>query len=789
MYRHNIKAVLFLILMLPFIMGCSDDLYLTETPVNEELPVEFDFLLPVISNTRGFDEGTDIKKSFKEGDMIHVLGTFQTESLQEGSDDKIKGVLKRYGALRYNGKNWEKVAGNNLTWPTIATSGQFEAYYVSGSNGVLTGTNSSETYLLSALTPTSDPLKATSEDNIGYGRAVRLEFSHICAQLMLVDLEPMVATDYWFYTDNRQDATSREKLVFNNAFKISLGESDEPETEGQPTLNFEFCQVEEDAAYPFIYISADAVETTIVENEKETVITKASYFLEPGFYESFSLCYPAIAPKTYDYLKYDYNNIPENVGGVGVKNTPPNLKAGATYTLTITKSPGVTIVNPPSAGGWDETDVYYEVDVEEFLKAVNNKKGYKKGDVQILEETATGTKLLHNVDFKYFDYSEFEDKSFVPNVMENAAFDGDYHYIRNLGSPLFRYNYGIIQNVGIKDIKFDATSYEDSETNKDMSRYGALCMWNRPNATINNVRVTNVEMNIFVKSDVILGGDGSETHNIGCVIGSNTGKVNEVALAGQFSLHVTGLNEEKYKDHVNASVLIGGFVGQNAAEGEISNVSPLDGTLSIAIHNSCVGEIGSYYVGGIVGSSSGKITDVNLSKVIVDGTQSKGVASYMGGIAGDLSVTESVASTAALNSCIVNGSVRAGTVGQYNALTAASYIGGIAGAVQSVPVADCRTSVTVYGSETASEGVIYATAGAFGRIRDASTYNYDDLIVYGTELKKPSGETATNYAGNFAGIVPKEQTWEKDYAGKNIIIRTFTGFQNIGAALDSQNQQ
>ena len=762
----------YLIFMLPFIMGCSESLYIDEMQANShgELPIDFDFELPDASNMRGFNG--DVKIAFTTGDMIHMLGTFNTKELQEDGSYK-EGKLSRYGALKYDGKNWIAAEGSNLTWPSIATDGEFKAYYISESNGVLTDATPSAQYPLSKVTPLNDPLKAESE-KIVYGHAVKLQFSHICTYLTLIDLEPQVSTSYWFKRDGVN--------TFNNAFQIVLGKDNLG-----PTLDFEFCQQPNPTFNDLVYIAADAVETIeFDDNNKEKIITKANYFLEPGNYDTFSLCYQAGENSTYDYLEYDYNKIPENVGGK--ENIRPTLEAGQTYTLTITKSPGITINSPSSGEGWDESNNYFEVDVEDFLKAINDNKDYDYTDpitqekTRILESTANRVKLLHNVDFRFRDYSTFKDKNFRPNIEEGLVFDGDYHYIRNLACPLFRYNYGTIQNVGIKDIKIDATSHEEKSENDDMSRHGALCMWNRNHAKINNIRVTDVDMTISVRSGIETEENGSEIHNIGCVIGSNTGEVREVALAGKFSLLVKG---EEGKPVNDASLLIGGFVGQNAALGEIYNVSPFEGNLSVKITNECIGDNSSYSVGGIVGRSSGFITGAILSDITIDGSKSSGVTSYMGGIAGELSVSDG---TASINSCIVSGSVTAGITKPYQAITSVSYIGGIAGADLSVPVIDCRTAVSVKGTTNADNNVIYATGGAFGRIRESSNYTFENLIAYGSLLDGPNASGAKQYVGNFAGIVPQGQEWSKDYADKNIIVRKFGNYENIGAALDNNNK-
>ena len=774
-------------LLLLFMTGCTDDL-LADGPsveAGDELPVEFDFSMP--AKTRGFDG--DVKRSFTNGDVIHIIGTFNTRELQEDGNFK-EGTVKRYGAMSYNGKQWSPLAGSKLTWPSVAVNGTFEAYYIYGRNGMLTGVTDPEPVFLADVKPAyGDPMHAESEKDIVYGHAVSLDFEHLCAYLTLVDLEPQVATSYWFRRN--------EDVKFNNAFKFYL----KNEAEGNPEFVFEFCAEEyRPKDFPgIIYISADAVAQTVFDEYGEgKTITKASYFLEPGYYDTFSLCYPATAPGVYNYLEYDYNKVPDNSGGVDKANNEPLLKAGTTYTLTITKSPGVTINSPSSGEGWHDETPYYDVDVEEFLKAITEKRSYEatvteadgsERKVTILEVTADGTKLLENVNFrffKYFDYQtkewKFEDKSFVPNINGGNVFDGDYHYIQNLGSPLFRYNYGTIKNVGIQTVEITATTYEDDKNyddrNKDMSRLGSLCMWNRQNAVISNVRVMGVNMNVTVLSQIKPDTDGSETHNIGCVVGSNTGSISEVALADAFRLDVAGTD-------TNSSVLIGGFLGQNAAEGTVYDVTPLDGDFEIRITNSCTGAIGSYSVGGVVGESTGTISGVILSDVVIDGTRSSGVTSYMGGIAGQLAASEEVSTSTYVESCVIGGSIKAGTTERYEQITSGSYIGSIAGADYNVPVKDCRTVVSVNGSMTEKSDVIYATGGGFGRIRDASGYDFENLIIYGSVIKGLEAPEKKQFAGNFAGIVPLEQTWD-DYAGKNILLRQVVD-NNIGGNLDRNN--
>lgn len=787
--KHLLRCLMTLITV-PFLFACTDDLDIgNRDSLSNELPLEFNFLFPSEIGTRAFSEDDNVRTKFKEGDVIHVLGTFQTQNLQEDGTYQPGETITRYGALMYNGLIWTAVSGSNLTWPTNATKGQFKAYYISESNGVLTGENPTETYMLSDLTPSTDPLEAVSEPDIPYGYGIRMKFTHICAYLSLVDLEPMVAENYWFTTNNVKDSATGNAVTFNNAFRISLSDLDNPTG---PDLNFEFCPIGNSEYQNLVYISANSIQTEGVDEEGNPTITaRANYFLEPGFYESFALVYPAGKGSTYSYLEYDYKNVPEESGGVGITNNPPDLKANQTYTLTITKSPGITVNIPPQAGGWDESGTSYDVDVEEFLKAIyeQNNYFYDDGDenVQILEKTPNGTKLLHNVNFDHFDYSKFKDQSFRANNMEGSVFDGDYHYISNLGSPLFRYNYGTVKNLGVKGAKISLVSYEESNINDDMSRNGALCMWNRSNATINNVRISNVDLSVYVKT---MDSGGQETHNIGGVIGSNTGVINGVSISGNFNITVAGLeattpefgNGTSYP--VNSTVLIGGFLGQNAGEGEVYDVSPQEGSPVITITNRCAGSFGAYSVGGVVGESQGYITGVILPNVRVDASSSSGLSSYIGGIAGQLAVSTS-SDNAVLNSCVVSGSVRAGKSQPVagNALSSVSYIGGIAGTVLNVPIIDCSVAVSVFATTQPQESVTYGTGGAIGRIRQSSSYNIQNIIAYGTELTYPSA-AVNNWYGSFAGIVPAGQSWNSNYSDKNIIVHIFSGMNYIGGAFD-----
>ena len=759
----------------------------------DEMPVAFDISLPA---TRAIENP---KTKFTNGDVIHIQGTFLVKL--DGQTELQERI--RYGAMQFDGKKWTPLDGSDLKWPNTAQTGTFKAYFISGSTGVLyheideeKGEDHSRTrtYLLSKITPDgknsdqdeswSDPLMAENngKDNAGveYGYAVALNFQHICAYLTLEELEPAVSDNYWFSTPE-----SNEPL--QNAFYLSLTENFELEFNkvSIPEAGYTVDNKADGAQLYCISGKANSVERTVTvgggdgsEGETKTeTITVANYFVFPGDYSKFVLSYPTSIPtigsdgtvvqygSTQSYMSYDYYKIPEDVGGA--KNIKPKLEAGRTYVLNVTKSPGTTITIPPDGEGWDESDDYTVVDPKTFFEHVTNGWQYEKDGTLILEEVTGGTRLRRNVDFKgEFGYW----KTFQPNLPSGRTFDGDYHYIRNAGGQLFHFNDGTIKNLGVKNIKVDFETFETEGENKDndMSRLGALCMFNHPTGIIENIRMENVTVKAHI---LTVDDDSPEAHNIGCILGSNTGRMSQVALSGTLMLTV----DKSGDSSMDASVNIGGIVGQNAAR--IEDVSSLDDALKVVIYNNCNGPKAAFYVGGIAGQNIGYIDSVILTDVTVDGSGSSGNGSYMGGMVGESKVStnnDEEYPNARLSSCIIGGTVRPGTVIHTTNADSGMYTGGIAGALQGVPVDDCKLAVSVVVPTDTQENVTYATGGAFGRIRIPTSVT--KIFAYGSALSGPA-----EYIGNFAGIVPEGETWETAYRDKNNIVRSFSSIENIGA--------
>ena len=752
-----IKKYLYSILLaaLPLLLGsCRDDIFDLWGNGNGELPVEFDFM--VEGGTRGI---SGPKSSFASKDVIHITGTFYFE---DGSSET------RYGAMQFDGKRWNALANSQLTWPNTSTGGEFEAYFISGSTGVITS-GSTGTTLLSNVTPTTDPLHAETTGRLSYGHSVNLKFKHLCTYLSLLSLQPVVATQYWFV---KTDKDGNADPNFKNAFTLSL----DPSTN---KLSFDFITVPDnnytglDGKPGLAYVASSS--------SSYNGISQTNYFLVPGYYDNFSIRYPAAQPNSTEYLKYHYtptaNPDPEN------ENKEPDLLANTTYTLNVSKSLGFTIIAPPAEHPeWNETGRAYKIDVEEFLRAAAGTDNYyyHKGqpdEVQILQKTSTGVRLLQNVDFQNTFYQIFGNDNFqsVINGVDQT-FDGNYNYIHNLGCTLFSSNNGHIINLGIKGAKGKFISDEQVKANRgsatfDQSRQGLIAGWNHETGDIRNIRIQGpVEIEAFVNPESE--NADQEAHNIGGVVGSNVGKVSAVDLSGTYILNIKGYNDIQ----INSSVMAGGICGQNAGNGSLSDINIQDGqTFSMNITNYCKGNGGAYYIGGVVGNNTANLTGVILSSITIDSTPSQGAVSYIGGLIGWLNTT--LGFTSRVSSCIVEGTAKAGYVSPYGDIDSHSCIGGIAGMLQGPVVTDCRTSFSIAGTPTPVSDVVYATGGAFGWIRQAS--NVSDIMAYGNDLTGMNSAEKHAYTGNFAGITYAGNTWDSYYNTRNITVKDF-GYQPIG---------
>ena len=704
MIRKSIYIFAIFFCLINFIACKEEEVFNPTTESESSAAVEFIFNIITGGTTRSI-EGS--KSTFVDGDVIHLSGHFT-----DASGEKIDV----YGCMRMENGKFRPVNGSPLVWPDLAIEGSFEAFYINNSSGIIEEGEQTTTFELSKLKIETDPLYATTDRSVSWGHTVELNFTHALTYLQLVNLDLGISDSFKFY-----------KNGLNNVFFLKRSGGN---------LSLEFDQLP-NPDNDEVYISRPVSNI----NEGGEVSAQVSFFLQPGDYSYFQLLTQYDDP----YLLYD-NSISENL----IANTP--------YLIDVKKSQGI-IITEPGEEDWVEPGDCWDIDVNDFLSAIVNGEDYYNDENQhILSKTQNGTKLLHNVDFNFYqDYNKLDEE---PTIPSGIVFDGGHHYIQNVGYPIFRYNYGTIQNLGVKTVRANVTSEEhneEKESIKDMSRQGVICCFNQSGGTIQNLRLSDVIFTVSVSST-----DSQESHNIGSIAGSNTGSILDSYVYENISINI-----ENKSDDVSASVYMGGIVGQNA--GIISGISELDeehplNTLKVT--NKCRGKTGTFYLGGVSGVNSKVIDQVVLPNLTVDSGESMGAICYVGGIAGRLD-SEASTDVAIVQSSTVAGILYGGNCQKIGTDTeAVSYVGGLAGGVYNVSVVDCRSTCNVEGISTnINNQVIYFTGGAFGRIF-TSFQNIRNIVAWGTTL---SG--AGEYIGNFAGAIPMNQDYDENYRPNNMLIR------------------
>lgn len=786
----------FLLALLSGFVSCRQDLLLDEptpeTPVErvDDLPIRLEVsIADVLCDNPATRSIEQAKKTFSYGDpetgaapdIIHVISKFSTDPDPKSEAD---WTIQRYSALEYTEDGeWVPRGATSFAWPNDAEWAEFEAYYVHGSTGELTA-NVDETAftatrrLFSTLADGEDPLRATAEKKEGepgvrYGHTVKLTFGHILTHLTLIQLEAGIDDDLVLRIE-RHDV--EEPAMFNNAFELKLVEE-----EGKPGLKFGYFVDEEELGGLGAASQVQAPTELVRDWETRAESRQAGFFLEPGrTYNHFTIYYASSGTK-----HLEYNNSDPGAKRILLPNNR--------YTFDVKRSSGVSIFEKPEQK-WDESDDFTEVvDAGKFLQAIYNNSSYSEvhdgEEIPILERTdnPVGTLLLRNVYFKdpfyhIFTYRKDADGNpidpydFVPSVGGDNIFDGGYHYIKGLCCPLFYENHGTIKNLGLTNVTIGSgdtygewasvENYSSSENvNKpyDYSRTGALATLNE--GTVQNIRVKNLTVHVSILSD-----DEQENHDAGALVGINetSGHIERVYLNGPVELRVKKANTGASVPTVN----IGGLAGQNL--GTMTRIEQLvdnsPGTevipATISVRNELSGELGTYFVGGLVGNNTGKLTDVTIPTaaggVTVDCSPSFGMYSYLGGIAG---MADS-ANDNEISSCLIgSGSVKAGKTQKHLDLDAFSYTGGMIGVYsERTHFYNCTAFFSVEGSSLAYEndGVGRATGGVIGLIKALETGyapgKMHSIASYG-DLEK-----CTN-VGCFAGEVPAGKSWA-DYQDK-----------------------
>ena len=731
----------------------DDDLFLRGTSENGEIPVEFEIILPESNpSTRSM---VNPKKSFSQGEVIHVEAEF---TLDDGRKKEV------YGALTYNEtkKKWETLKDQDdltdnavIKWPNNAVSGKFKAFYIYGSNAILQpGTSVPTTPMsLSTLTGTSgnfgtpdkDPLQSINNAPEKYGHTAQLRFEHACGYLIIDEL-PLGMADVFWFTQKQGNGYNPE---FKTAFQLTMSDDNH--------MSLDFVQQPEPNG--LVYVAGEAATQTYEESGQTKAYT--GFFLAPGDYKYFTIGFPENGGNSMESF-LSYTKSPAVPGDTTDQNPNNTIESNGIYRFNVSKSKGIIKEGSQSGETWDESDDFYViVNPEDFLYAIYAKQEYWNQDsVKILETTPTGTKLIHNIDFQYKKYTVFPPGGqhpttyWDPKIGNGNVFDGGYHFIRNLGSPLFHENSGTIRNLGIMMVKDTVVSYSNvDDLTFDMSRQGALVGLNSGN--INNVRFKDgLEMTVQQAAS-----SSQDILSIGCLIGSNTGTATSIRLEGNFTLNI-----ENYTDSLGVTnstapqMNIGGIAGINT--NNINDVSPYSGSPVISIYNSCDGPRGEYNIGGIVGDNDGgTVVNVMLPSITVDSRESFGLISRIGGSVGRMNDETG----SSLYNCVVQGTVLAGiSRSDGGTLSSQSYTGGMVGQYFNCGfVNGCSNVVNVAGPNEYQENVIVGVGGVFGIISETSIAGgangeIGDLIANGNSINGPQ------YKGNFAGIAPIGKTWEPE---------------------------
>lgn len=777
-----------------------------EVERQDNLPVEIKVILPE------YTRSVYPKTTFSDGELIHVQGVFHMDD----DTDEIK-----YAAFRMEGGKWVQYGGNEgsinvqrFTWPNNAVDAEFTAYYVAETQSLLSPTtdpSSNPATLLSTMAgqnnqPDTDPLFAESGERVRYGHTIVLQFKHACAYLTVEEMAPGVDT-YWFTQRTEEgDAVSPD---FKNAYKLWLNTDN--------TISFQFVQAEDPNYENLVYVSGKSQSEWL--DGKETA--SFGIFLAPGQYDNFVIGYPG-ASSMVEYLNYRKKGPNQGPNGEPDPNPDNLMKANGVYTFNISRSAGLQITTPPGSQEWDEDeDPIYEVDAEKFLYSICYPQDYEveyHGQmVRVLEQIGNGTRLLKNVNMQWAEYNVFpksetnEQKWFVPDLGRGNTFDGGQHYIWNLGSPLFNTVNGTIKNLGITNVKFSVTTQDqyipedytpEGPTDPaffDLSRAGALCNYVQE-GTIQNIRVRSklpIEAtfdpstwtpesglpyyeDIFQMNVTTFTERDQEAHSIGCVIGSSlNGVISDITIMCDMNLTVESSPESTYFD---PTLSIGGIIGQSL--NVLNNVGTDNSVLyrapQINITNKCSDTDGAYYLGGILGlHGGGTVNNVILPSINIEARSSSCFNSFIGGAAGSLG---NRSEGGELLNCSVSGSVYAGKSEMPGEFVATSYTGGLAGeCFESYTVNGCQSVVKVIGPYNGGSyqnyigdgTVTYGVGGVFGIIQRVNNSgqtpeSIGNIIGYGDQLQGPPS------IGNFAGIVPSGETWENDYAGRDITVKVHT---------------
>ena len=291
--------------------------------------------------------------------------------------------------------------------------------------------------------------------------------------------------------------------------------------------------------------------------------------------------------------------------------------------------------------------------------------------------------------------------------------------------------------------------------------------------TLRNIRLRNISLSV---TPTLL-----SLYDIGVLVGrSDYGTIDGVALGGNITV-------EAVSEAAPGRTNIGGLVGQSS--GAITNVSMLNDESPLDFKVICRCEFeeeegalridGDRSVGGIVGLSVGQISNCVVN-VTVDANYSQAVLMYTGGLAGMVRSSDESNPNVTVSSCTISADVRGGLAFSLNQSVSGeghSYTGGLIGYAYYIgAINDCTVMGKVRGQDVEGfspwENAYYALGGAFGQTYGNMNLTHVEVWSTLTDLPAIADESAAKryITGLFAGRAGR--VWEGDLAAAGNVIHT-----------------
>lgn len=598
------------------LLSCTEEQWLKNGGVTEQqggLPIEFVMeFAPTQPLTRA--DGTEItiegeKTAFENGDIIQIVANFYCKDTDGDNkvlmpEESICTMLQYQKSESDDMGKWVNYKAENdkdrpLYWPWKSEEATFQAFYYPGFNGYIDGTTLP--VLLDSVDVKTNPLMTQETARIPYGNAVPLTFKHICARLVLTDLEDV--TGGASYTNLWLENLSKTPLG-TNAFKLSLKEKNE-ETNPDPEngkLSFECSFTSEQNEEEKVLIGGKSATIT-TNNGTSPNETAIIFFLPAGNYSKAALT------RRFGRPLLNWNNVVEL----------NQLVAGTSYIVSLNELKGnITIEDDDDWWEDDKKPIKPEegyFDLNTFLQCIHDGKSYSYNDsngkkITVLEKGQDNQLYLtQNINFDNQDFTS-------QTIPQAVILNGNGHYFSYVKKSVFSQINGEVHNLGFKNC---TASVDLTKTGINNYRFGILTNTNY--GIIDNIRLSEISIHVNSIED---GG----TYEVGSLVGNSQNTISNIELD---NIRVTTTNEPNVN---SATFAFGGLIGQTTKGGTLEKVTMYTDK-NIVVKNSIKLKKGNIYTGGLIGLSSSNIKECSV-RADVSTAEATGVWIYTGGLVGSM---------------------------------------------------------------------------------------------------------------------------------------------------------